>query len=78
MKLQGKVIRIDAGSEYSDGLQRARIKIDTGSGMSNELSIINATALSLDDEVEMSIVKVAKLAGVPYTAEEVRELVAGR
>jgi hypothetical protein len=77
MKLTGTVIRIDSGTEYTDGLQRARIKIYTGSGMGNELSVINANGLSLDDEVEVSIVrKVASLVGVQMSDAEVKARVA--
>lgn len=57
MKLTAKVIRIDSGTEFTDGARRLRIKVATGEFAANELSIVGGSDFELDDELEVTIVR---------------------
>ena len=64
MKLTGKIVRIDSGSDYTDGQPRAFIQIGKDTGMYGMFRFPNLQGYDLDDqiEIELQVVEKANLA----------------
>jgi hypothetical protein len=54
MKLTGKVVRVESGTEFTDGKSRLSIKVGD-EGMFGTFRVINEDLLSLDDRVTVHI-----------------------
>ena len=66
MKLQGKVIKLESGSEFTDGLERVYVKIldgDKDTPYSDPYQVfrtVNTDQLQLDDDVSVHVSPVVK------------------
>ena len=61
MKLQGKVVKLESGTEFTDKIERVYIKLSEGGGsMYGTFSIPNVDRLDLEDEVDIHVSPVVK------------------
>jgi len=56
MKLTGKVVKIESGSQFTDKQQRVLIRFNEAeSGMYDSLRIINSDDYEIDDDIEVEL-----------------------
>ena len=55
MKLTGKVVKVESGSEFADKQQRVIIRFNESSGMYDSLRVVNSNNYAIDDEIEMEL-----------------------
>jgi len=56
MKLTGKVVKIESGSQFTDKQQRVLIRFnEVEAGMYDSLRVVNYNSYQIDDEVEMEV-----------------------
>lgn len=56
MKLTGKVVKIESGSQFTDKQQRVVIRFKDAEGsMYDSLRVVNSNNYNIDDEIEMEL-----------------------
>jgi hypothetical protein len=56
MKLTGKVVKIESGSQFTDKQQRVVIRFKDAEGsMYDSLRVVNSNNYDIDDEIEMEL-----------------------
>jgi uncharacterized protein YuzE len=74
MKLTGKVIGVQAASEFDDNIERVVIKVTEADWLYATFRTRNLDGFKLDDELEITIEKANRFAGVPFMTQETEEV----
>lgn len=73
MKLTGKVVKVESGSQFTDKRQRVLVRVkEARDSFNNSLELINEEGWSLDDEIEIFVF--LKRAESEVLAEEVASM----